>query len=198
MSPRRVRMTVGTRLNGISICTEVHLKSMTTNAVRKNLIKVWHDNDTDVPPVVESHDALRLWLRIMMLYKLVYREVHNRLRDTFAITLARFDFMAQLDRHPAGIRMGDISNRLMVTSGNVTQLTDQLEKEGLVERAPDPHSRRACLVRLTSKGRKAFNAIAVEHEKWIIDIFSGLSRQERKVLLSLLSKEKSLLTEARR
>jgi DNA-binding MarR family transcriptional regulator len=176
----------------------VHLKNAATNALRKNLIKVWSDNDPDMLPSTENHDALRLWLRIMTIYKLVSREIHNRLRDTFDITLARFDLMAQLERHPTGIRMGEISNRLMVTSGNVTQLTDQLEKEGLVERAPDPHSRRACLVRLTSKGRKAFTAIAIEHEKWVIDSLSGLNRQERKLLLSLLSKEKSFLTEGKR
>jgi DNA-binding MarR family transcriptional regulator len=89
--------------------------------------------------------------------------------------------------------MGEISNRLMVTSGNVTQLTEQLEREGLVERAADPRNQRACLVRLTGKGRTVFNSMTVEHEKWIIDIFSGLNRQEKKQLISLLSKEKSFL-----
>ena len=174
------------------------MRTEASSAARKNLIKVWSDNDPAMPPAVENHDALRLWLRIMTIYKLVSREIHNRLRDRFDITLARFDLMAQLERHPAGIRMGEISHRLMVTSGNVTQLTDQCEKEGLVERAPDPHSRRARLVRLTSKGRRAFHAIAIEHERWIVDCLSGLSRQERKLLLSLLSKEKSFLSESTR
>ena len=174
------------------------MKNPATNALQKSLIKAWSGNDLDTPEFAESHDALRVWLRIIAIYKLVYREVHSRLHDGFGITLARFDLMAQLERHPAGVRMGEISHRLLVTSGNVTQLTDQLEKEELVERAADPHSRRACLVRLTAKGRKVFNAIAAEHENWIIDVFSGLNRQEKKLLLSLLSKEKSFLTKGGR
>jgi DNA-binding MarR family transcriptional regulator len=153
--------------------------------------------DVDAATVAEGHDALRVWLRIMMIYKVVYKEVHGRLREQFGITLARFDLMAVLARHPDGIRMGEISNRLMVTSGNVTQLTEHMEKEGLVERAPDPSSGRACLVRLTGKGRRVFSAVEAEHESWIIDLFSGLNRQEKKLLISGLSKEKSFLARRR-
>ena len=46
--------------------------------------------------------------------------------------------MAQLERHPEGLKMGELSRRLMVTGGNVTGLTDQLGSEGLVEREPIP------------------------------------------------------------
>ena len=38
--------------------------------------------------------------------------------------------MAQLDRNPEGLKMGELSARLMVTGGNVTGITDQLEEEG--------------------------------------------------------------------
>ena len=43
----------------------------------------------------------------------------------------------------------------MVTTGNITGLTDELEAENLVERLADPHSRRARLVRLTPKRQKS-------------------------------------------
>jgi DNA-binding MarR family transcriptional regulator len=166
---------------------------MASNTFQRGAVKVSSGGDADTPAASEGHDALRVWLRTMAIYKLVYREVHGRLRESFGITLARFDLIAHLADHPNGLRMGEISNRLMVTSGNVTQLTEQLEREGLVERAADPRNQRACLVRLTGKGRTVFNSMTVEHEKWIIDIFSGLNRQEKKQLISLLSKEKSFL-----
>lgn len=40
----------------------------------------------------------------------------------------------------------------MVTGGNVTGLTDQLVRDGLVERVDDPEDRRSYLVRLTPAG----------------------------------------------
>ena len=68
--------------------------------------------------------------------------------------------MAQLDRHPEGLKMGELSRRLMVTGGNVTGITDQLQQEGLVSREALPSDRRAYLIRLTPAGRTAFSGMA--------------------------------------
>jgi DNA-binding MarR family transcriptional regulator len=78
----------------------------------------------------------------------------------------------------------------MVTGGNVTGITDQLVAEGLVERVPVPSDRRAFLVRLTEAGRSAFEAMAVEHEQWIVQAFEGLSPRELEQLHKLLGKVK--------
>ena len=56
--------------------------------------------------------------------------VRAELRREFDCTLPRFDLLAQLDRNPDGLRMGELSQRLMVTGGNVTGITDQLVREG--------------------------------------------------------------------
>ena len=111
----------------------------------------------------------------------------------FGMTLPRFDLLAQLERSQGGIRMVELSRRLMVTTGNVTQLTDQLEKEGLAERAADPRNRRAFLIRLTPKGRELFAAMAQAHERWIVELFAGLAAPEKRLLFAMLSKEKSFL-----
>jgi DNA-binding MarR family transcriptional regulator len=42
--------------------------------------------------------------------------------------------MAQLYRYEGGLKMRDLSRYLMVTGGNVTGLTDDLEKDGTVVR----------------------------------------------------------------
>jgi DNA-binding MarR family transcriptional regulator len=144
------------------------------------------------------HASLRLWLRLLTCTLTIERRVRAQLREQFAITLPRFDLMAQLERHPQGLKMGELSRRLMVTSGNVTGLTDQLAAEGLVERTPIPADRRAYLVRLTPKGKHAFDAMAVAHERWIIDIFSGLSEAERGKLHALLSQLKTTMSAAER
>ena len=153
-------------------------------------------------PETRLHDAhhasLRLWLRLLTCTLTIERRVRAQLREQFAITLPRFDLMAQLERHPQGLRMGELSHRLMVTSGSVTGLTDQLTAEGLVERTPIPADRRAYLVRLPPKGKHAFDAMAAAHERWIIDIFSGLSEAERGKLHALLGELKTALPDAAR
>ena len=80
-----------------------------------------------------EHGALRVWLQLLTCTTLIERHVRERLRERFDITLPRFDMMAQLDREPRGLKMSELSRRLMVTGGNVTGLTDQLVAEGLVK-----------------------------------------------------------------
>lgn len=143
----------------------------------------------------DHHESLRLWLRLLTCTLKIEREVRTRLRDGFAMTLPRFDLMAQLERHPRGLRMGELSRRLMVTGGNVTGLTDQLVDEGLVERKGIAADRRAHAVRLTAKGKRAFDAMAAEHEHWLIDLMAGLAAGDRKRLFVLLGRLKENLRE---
>jgi len=138
--------------------------------------------DAETRVTSDDHEALRLWLRLYACASLIEARVRRRLQARFATTLPRFDLMAQLDRAPRGLRMSELSERLMVTGGNVTGLTDSLEEEGLVVRQADGADRRALRVKLTREGRRVFRAMAAEHERWIIGIFEGLSVREARAL----------------
>ena len=121
-----------------------------------------------------DHAALKLWLRMLSCTTHIESEIRRRLRERFDMSLARFDYMAQLYRYEDGLKMRDLSRYLMVTGGNVTGLTDDLEKDGTVVREASPGDRRAWIVRLTPKGRRAFEAMASEHEQWILELFAGI------------------------
>ena len=138
----------------------------------------------------EHPEALRLWLRLWTCTQIVEKQVRSRLRERFDTTLPRFDLMAQLERSPEGLKMNELSRRMMVTGGNVTGITDQLAAEGLVDRVDVEGDRRAYRVRLTAKGRKLFNEMARQHESWIVDAFAGLSDKDLAVLHKLLGKVK--------
>jgi DNA-binding MarR family transcriptional regulator len=138
----------------------------------------------------EHPEALRLWLRLLTCTQLIEKQVRNGLRAQFATTLPRFDLMAQLERAPDGLKMNELSRRMMVTGGNVTGITDQLVTEGLVERVDVEGDRRAWRVRLTPRGRKLFNEMAQQHEDWIVEAFSGLGGKEIAQLHKLLGKVK--------
>jgi len=138
----------------------------------------------------EHPEELRLWLRMLTLTQLVEKQVRSQLREQWGTTLPRFDLMAQLQRNPDGLKMNELSRRMMVTGGNVTGITDQLVAEGLVERALVEGDRRAYRVRLTQDGRTQFDEMARQHEGWIVAAFAGLSVHEIKVLHTLLGKVK--------
>jgi DNA-binding MarR family transcriptional regulator len=130
----------------------------------------------------DDHLSLKLWLRLLACSTQIETEVRQRLRAQFGISLARFDYLAQLHRHTEGLRMSTLSRYLMVTGGNVTALTDELEREGLVQRDSDPEDRRSWRLRMTAAGRKAFERIAREHEQWVIELFRGLDTAHKKTL----------------
>ncbi|HEX5864666.1 MAG TPA: MarR family transcriptional regulator [Casimicrobiaceae bacterium] len=136
------------------------------------------------------HDALRLWLRLFTCSQLIERAIRVRLRREFNTTLPRFDLLAQLERNPDGLKMGELSQRLMVTGGNITGLTDLLVKEGLVRRQAISGDRRAFAVQLTAKGKRAFDAMASAHEQWVIELLAGLTGAERRSLYALLGRAK--------
>jgi DNA-binding MarR family transcriptional regulator len=103
--------------------------------------------------------------------------------------------MSQLERHPQGLKMNELSRLLMVTGGNVTGVVDQLVKEGLVERVDDAADRRAWRVRLTRAGDKAFAEMARAHEEWVVELLSGVSRRDSDALMQLLARLKQATLE---
>lgn len=143
--------------------------------------------------VSDDHQSLKVWLRLLSCSNQIETTIRRRLRQEAGITLARFDFMAQLHRHPEGLTMSVLSRYLMVTGGNVTGLTDRLVAEGLVERHDDPADRRACTVRLTAEGQRQFKAMAAEHEAWVVDLFGGVTAARQAQLFELLGDLKQSL-----
>jgi DNA-binding MarR family transcriptional regulator len=150
------------------------------------------DAETKVAERPDDHKAeLRLWLRMLTCTTLIEGEVRRRLREHFDVTLPRFDLLAQLDRTPDGMTLGELSRRMMVTNGNITGLVARLEEQGLVRRRTSPHDRRSQFVSLTAAGRRTFRTIASTHADWIAEMFAGLSDAELEPLMRLLAKTKA-------
>lgn len=137
-----------------------------------------------------NHAAVKTWLRLLSCTAQIETEIRRRLRAQFDMTLPRFDYLAQLHRfreeQPEGLRMSALSRYLMVTGGNVTSLTDELEKIGYVTRQVDPEDRRSFRIALTLRGRRAFERVAEEHERWVVELLAGLDTGEGEQLHALL------------
>lgn len=150
-----------------------------------------HASDRESAAGRDDRLELRLWLRLLTCSTLVERRMRAMLREQFETTLPRFDMLAQLDRTPEGMTMGELSARLMVSNGNITGLVDRLVEEGAIKRVPSQTDRRSSRVSLTQDGRKLFAVMSTAHARWIDDLFAGIGREDKARVYDLLGKLKT-------
>lgn len=156
------------------------------------------DAETKALEAPGDHKAeLRLWLRLLTCTTMVEAEIRRRLRDGFDFTLPRFDLLAQLDKAPDGMTLGEVSKRMMVSNGNVTHVVEKLVASGHLDRRPAPNDRRVQIISLTERGRAEFRVMAKVHEAWIAEMFAGLDQAEIAGLMDLLGKTKASVQRAR-
>ena len=97
------------------------------------------------------------------------------------VALAIVDYM-----QANGLTRADIAAKLGVTTSTLTINMNALEKKGNVVRERSTKDKRIVYVRLTERGRKAFFHHRDFHKKMIKSIVSGISKEERRVLIDCL------------
>lgn len=123
---------------------------------------------------LDSKAALRLWLRLYRSVAVIEQELRSRFLKEFGVSLSRFDVMSSLDHAEAPLTMGQLSDRLLVSNGNVSGLIARLVDDGLVVREASPDDRRVFTVELTPEGRQQFRRMADAHELWLAQILGAL------------------------
>lgn len=127
--------------------------------------------------------AVVAWLRLARVFQKVERASAEQLRG-WGLTAAQFDVLAQLGTHE-GITQQELADRLLVTKGNVCQLLDRMEHNGLLTRQQDGRANRLFL---TDAGRTLFSEVVPAEEGVIAERFAGLSIKEQVELAGLLRK----------
>ena len=159
--------------------------------------KVWIDAETKIADAVgDEHDQLRLWLRLYSVSRLIENEVRRRLLSEFDTTFPRFDILSQIERAPDGLNLGELSQRLMVSPGNITAVIKRLVEDGLIRREQNPDDRRESFIHMTPLGRATFAEMARSHEGWIRSLTAGLDPAETRQMLGLLRKMKGRARQA--
>ncbi|MDZ4366338.1 MAG: MarR family transcriptional regulator [Afipia sp.] len=148
---------------------------------------------TGAASIREKHDGelvdrsnVRLWLRLLTCTTVIEKRLKRGFADQYDITLPRFDVMAALDRNPAGMSMGQLSQELLVSNGNVTGVVQNLVRDNYVSISPSPSDGRASIVRLTQLGRECFTGIAEAHHEWVDMMLARLTRDQRTALYDIL------------
>lgn len=137
----------------------------------------------------------RVWLRLLACHNLIAGELRTRLREEFGTTLARFDVLAQIARPPAEPTMGELSRRLQVTKGNVTDVVGRLEAEKLVRRRNDPADARIQRIALTDRGRRAIETMIPAHNAQMAHLLRGVDAADLAQLDVLLGRLRTALRE---
>lgn len=88
----------------------------------------------------------------------------------------------------AGVRLRDLAERLRIAPRSATDVVDQLESRGLVERAADPADRRAVRIRLTDAGRGLLRRVHEARRTEAADFFAVLAPADRAELARLLAR----------
>jgi DNA-binding MarR family transcriptional regulator len=135
-------------------------------------------------------DSVRLSLRLLTTSRLIEREVDTLMRARFESTIARFDFLSALDRH-GPLTLGEVSQYLLVSNGNVTQLRTRLEADGLIAAEQDDNDRRVLRVRLTQAGESVFKRMAKAHAACVDSLLSDLRNADKQALMRLLDAAKA-------
>ena len=86
--------------------------------------------------------SLRAWLRLLACENLIEQHLRTRLRQDFDITLPQFDVLSELEHAGEQLTMSRLSEKLMVSNGNVTGVVDRLERDEYVIRQASPTDRR--------------------------------------------------------
>jgi DNA-binding MarR family transcriptional regulator len=142
--------------------------------------------------MADARDSVRLSLRLLTTSRLIEREVDALMRSRFDSTIARFDFLSALDRH-GPLTLGEVSQYLLVSNGNVTQLRTRLCEDGLVETDQDENDRRVHRVRLTREGEGVFKQMAKAHATLVDSLLGEVTQTDKQKLARLLDAAKASL-----
>jgi DNA-binding MarR family transcriptional regulator len=138
----------------------------------------------DVPPDGHGHAALIALIRVNAR---VQEAAARMVKEQVGLTLPHFDVLLTL-RMGEGISQQDVSDRLLVTKGNICVIMQKLEAAGLIERRSDPTDQRFLRLYLTDAGRRVLAKVYPEHRALTTQIFSGLTQAEQKTLHELLNR----------
>jgi DNA-binding MarR family transcriptional regulator len=120
--------------------------------------------------------------------------VARRLRHRTKVALEPWDLspslaraLSVLARH-GDLRLSALAEQLRIVPRSATEVVDDLQRAGLVERRPDPADRRAVLVALTAEGQRTAGAIQAARQAEGAQFFAALDTTDRADLARVLGK----------
>lgn len=134
----------------------------------------------------------KLNLSTLIAFTRAEHKIHNLEYKTIkesGLTISQFGVLEVL-YNKGDLRIGEIMEKMLTTSGNITVVIKNLEKDGFIKKISDPSDKRSTIISITDKGIKVIEEILPEHIKNINNIFDVLTDEEKVVLKDILNKFK--------
>ena len=90
------------------------------------------------------------------------------------LTSARWQVIGAMALSPVPLSVAQIARNMGLTRQAVQRLANEMEADGLMRFATNPHHQRAKLVLLTAAGKSAFAAAMKRQGAWASDLGAGL------------------------
>lgn len=130
--------------------------------------------------------ALNLWVALARCASTVSR-VSARDIQRYGLTQPQFAVLEVL-YHKGPLPLNTIGEKLLVTSGNITYVADQLEHAGYLRRDRSAEDRRVVLATLTPKGGALLDRCFPTHASHMAEAAGALTPREQDMLARLLKK----------
>ncbi|MFZ3589556.1 MarR family winged helix-turn-helix transcriptional regulator [Bacillus sp. DJP31] len=129
-------------------------------------------------------------LKLFVVLSRAYRSVGdsaNKSIQRFGLNPTEFAVL-ELLFNKGDTPLQQIGGKILIASGSITYVVDKLEKKGLLLRKQCSKDRRVTYASLTDEGILTMEKIFPEHERFINQIQSSLSFEEKESLITLLKK----------
>jgi DNA-binding MarR family transcriptional regulator len=153
------------------------------------------DDGAEAPvtaPAPPRADDWRLaaWRSLLRTHNHLWRELEHQLHVHGKIAMGSYDVLLQLAEAPGNrLRMSELAEAVLLSRSGLTRLVDRLQKEGLVQRQPDPEDARGMYTVLTGKGRDALRDASKVHLAGVAElVLDRLSDLELRQLHALMVK----------
>ncbi len=134
----------------------------------------------------EQATSLKLWV----VMNRAGRAIEARLRrqvEARGLSFTEFGVLEAL-LHKGTLPIGEIGERVLLTSGSMTYVVDKLEKRGFIARDACPTDRRVVFARLTPEGQALIESTFAEHAALLARLMGGLTPAEQEVVAGLIKK----------
>jgi DNA-binding MarR family transcriptional regulator len=132
---------------------------------------------------------VRAWRAMLEGYRDLFRFLEKEFVRGAGVEVHYYDVMLHVSEAAGGRRMTDLADAVVLSKSGLTSLVDRMERDGLLERRPDPMDRRATRIVLTEAGMERFEAVSRHHRGVVGRIFtSQLSEEEATVIVDVMER----------
>jgi len=138
------------------------------------------------PASNETYRALNTYTKLMRAAESVTSRVHRVLAAP-KLTISQFGVLEAL-YHKGPLCQRDIATKILKSTGNITLVIDNLEKQNLVRRVRDNEDRRYLTIHLTAAGTSLITKVFADVEAAIVTEMASLDENEQELLGTLCKK----------